>query len=63
MWLLALGLALVLAPRLAPSSSEPAGLPVVATFSILGDIVKNVGGSHVAVRVLVGPDGDAHSFG
>ena len=37
-------------------------LPVVATFSILGDIVRQVGGDHVAVTSLVGPDGDAHSY-
>lgn len=34
----------------------------VASFSILGDIVKQVGGEHVAVSTLVGPDGDPHSF-
>ncbi len=37
-------------------------LEVVASFSILGDIVKNVGGDRVAVTTLVGPDGDAHVF-
>ncbi|MBI1273949.1 MAG: metal ABC transporter substrate-binding protein [Alphaproteobacteria bacterium] len=39
-----------------------APLPVVASFSILGDMVRTVGGDAVAVTVLVGPDGDAHSF-
>jgi zinc/manganese transport system substrate-binding protein len=37
-------------------------LPVVATFSILGDIVSNVGGDRVAVKTLVGPNGDAHVY-
>lgn len=37
-------------------------LPVVASFSILGDIVKNVGGDRVAVKSLVGPNGDAHVY-
>jgi ABC-type Zn uptake system ZnuABC Zn-binding protein ZnuA len=37
-------------------------LDVVATFSILGDLVQNVGGDRVAVRTLVGPGGDAHTF-
>lgn len=37
-------------------------LPVVATFSILGDIVRQVGGEHVSVTSLVGQDGDAHSY-
>lgn len=37
-------------------------LPVVATFSILGDIVSNVGGDRVAIKTLVGPNGDAHVY-
>ncbi len=37
-------------------------LKVIATFSILGDIVANVGGDRVDVNTLVGPDGDAHVF-
>lgn len=37
-------------------------LNVIATFSILGDIVANVGGDRVTVTSLVGPDGDAHVF-
>ena len=37
-------------------------LPVVATFSILGDFVKNVGGERVALTTLVGPNGDAHVY-
>ncbi|MBC7580168.1 MAG: metal ABC transporter substrate-binding protein [Tardiphaga sp.] len=35
---------------------------VVASFSILGDIVKNVGGDRVSVTTLIGPNGDAHVF-
>ncbi|HEX2652340.1 MAG TPA: metal ABC transporter substrate-binding protein [Xanthobacteraceae bacterium] len=37
-------------------------LKVVASFSILGDFVKNVGGDRVQVVTLVGPNGDAHVF-
>jgi zinc/manganese transport system substrate-binding protein len=37
-------------------------LPVVASFSILGDMVAEVGGDRVAVTMLVGPDGDAHVY-
>jgi zinc/manganese transport system substrate-binding protein len=37
-------------------------LPVVATFSILGDMVATVGGDRVSVTTLVGPDGDAHVY-
>jgi zinc/manganese transport system substrate-binding protein len=37
-------------------------VPVVATFSILADLVKNVGGERVDVAALVGPNGDAHVY-
>ena len=37
-------------------------MPVVATFSILGDIVERIGGEHIALQTLVGPDGDAHVY-
>jgi zinc/manganese transport system substrate-binding protein len=37
-------------------------LKVVASFSILGDFVKNVGGDRVEVTTLVGPDGDVHVY-
>ena len=35
---------------------------VVATFSVLGDLVKNVAGDEAEVVTLVGPDSDAHTF-
>jgi len=35
---------------------------VVASFSILGDLVRNVGGGGVSVTTLVGPDSDAHVY-
>ena len=44
----------------AAQSTEPT--PVVATFSILGDMVARIGGEHVAVTTLVGPNGDAHVY-
>ena len=37
-------------------------LKAVASFSILADLVKQVGGDHVEVTAIVGPDGDAHVF-
>jgi len=37
-------------------------LKAVASFSILGDIVREVGGQDVSVATLVGPDGDAHEY-
>ncbi len=47
------------APAVARSDKP---VPVVATFSILGDMVKRIGGEHVAVTTLVGPDGDTHVY-
>ncbi len=48
------------------SASMPAlaqeKLRVLATFSILGDLVKNVGGDRVEVTTLVGPNSDAHVY-
>src|SRR6195952_325558 len=35
---------------------------VVASFSILGDFVRNVGGDRVAVTTLVGANGDVHVY-
>ncbi len=37
-------------------------IPVVASFSILGDLVRVVGGERVSVTTLVGPNEDAHVF-
>ena len=48
-------------PALAQSATEKP-LRAVASFSILGDLVRQVGGEHVAVDVLVGPGADTHVF-
>lgn len=45
----------------APSAAQER-IEVVATFSILGDLVKNVGGDRVQTSTLVGPNGDAHVY-
>ena len=37
-------------------------LPVVASFSILADMVREVGGPHIEVTSLVGPNTDSHVF-
>jgi len=42
------------------NAAEP--MPVVASFSILGDLVQVVGGDRVKVTTLAGPDADAHEF-
>jgi zinc/manganese transport system substrate-binding protein len=46
----------------APAPVSEPKLTVVATFSILADLVANVGGDRVAITTLVGPDSDAHVY-
>ncbi len=63
--LLAAAASLALLIAAAPSAAqEPAAtkLKVLATFSILGDFVRNVGGDRVEVATLVGPNSDAHVY-
>jgi zinc/manganese transport system substrate-binding protein len=46
-----------------PVVARAAGvLRVVTSFSILGDLVRQVGGNAVSVETLVGPDGDVHVY-
>lgn len=54
---------LLSAPSLAvaPARAAPA-LPVVASFSILADMAREVGGPAAAVRSLVPADGDPHVY-
>jgi zinc/manganese transport system substrate-binding protein len=55
------GLLAVLATG-APSAA-PADRPVVvATFSVIGNMVANVGGDHVALVTIVGPGGDCELY-
>jgi zinc/manganese transport system substrate-binding protein len=55
--LLALALSLGTSPLQAQTR-----LHVVASFSIISDFVKNVGGDRVEVTTLVGPDSDVHVY-
>jgi zinc/manganese transport system substrate-binding protein len=50
----------VMAFSVMPASAET--LKVVASFTVLADVVKQVGGDHVTVTSLVGPNGDPHEF-
>ena len=70
-WIALLLSTALLASACAPNSTplSPAGsadsegrLRVVATFSVLGDLVHQVGGDHIALTMLVGPDSDAHTY-
>ena len=57
-------LAAVATVAVAPTSRAKATdkLKVVTTFTILGDMVGNVGREHVALTTLVGPNADAHVY-
>jgi zinc/manganese transport system substrate-binding protein len=57
LWLIFLLLLTSAAPVRAQDRSN-----VVASFSILGDFARNVGGERVSVTTLVGPDGDVHVY-
>jgi zinc/manganese transport system substrate-binding protein len=59
--LLAAAAALVISPSI-PSAAAAEQLKVVASFSILGDLVAEVGGDNVELVTLVGPNGDAHVY-
>lgn len=56
------GVMMALALSLLAQGVQAKTLNVVASFSILGDITQQVGGDHVKVTTLVGPDGDPHTF-
>src|SRR4051794_216712 len=45
-----------------PAAQAQERLNVVASFSVLGDFVRNVGGGRVNLTTLVGPNSDAHVY-
>ncbi len=54
--------ALLMAAAPAAAQTRTGPLKVVASFSILADMVMAVGGDKVQVQSLVGPDADAHAY-
>jgi zinc/manganese transport system substrate-binding protein len=60
-WLVGLGALMWIAGTSGPADAQDK-IRVVATFSILADFARNVGGDAVDVASLVGPDGDAHAY-
>jgi zinc/manganese transport system substrate-binding protein len=60
-WLICLAL-LASAPVAHAQDRLQDRLNVVASFSILGDFVRHVGGDSVNVSTLVGPNGDVHVY-
>ena len=61
-WLLRVLLLSSLGGSLHGSASAGERLPVVASFSILGDLTQKVGGDLVEVHTLVGAGADAHVY-
>ena len=61
LWLIGLAIATV-TPTLRAQDRLQEPLNVVASFSIIGDLVRNVGGDRISVTTLVGPDGDVHVY-
>jgi zinc/manganese transport system substrate-binding protein len=37
-------------------------IEVAATFTVIGDMLANVGGDHLAINTIVGPDGDCELY-
>jgi zinc/manganese transport system substrate-binding protein len=55
--------ALCLLPLLlTPAPAQAARLPVVATFSVIGDLLANVGGDLIDLTVIVGTGGDTELY-
>jgi zinc/manganese transport system substrate-binding protein len=57
-----IGLALAVMLGLSAGADAADKVKAVASFSILGDMVREVGGDRVEVVTLVGPNGDAHVY-
>lgn len=58
----ALGICAALVAPVVAVANDTQPIKVVASFSILADMVSEVGGDNVEVTSLVGPDEDAHVF-
>ncbi|NEX00265.1 zinc ABC transporter substrate-binding protein, partial [Rhodopseudomonas sp. BR0G17] len=56
------GMVLIAALLMAAPAQADDRVRVVASFSLLGDFVRNVGADRVEVSTLVGPNGDAHVY-
>ncbi|RWA70721.1 zinc ABC transporter substrate-binding protein AztC [Mesorhizobium sp.] len=58
----ALAMSVITLSAFATSSAFAAPLKVVASFTVIADLAKNVGGDRVNITTIVGPDGDAHVY-
>ncbi|MGN8274889.1 metal ABC transporter substrate-binding protein [Pseudomonas sp. SMN5] len=55
-------LLVLLSLTLSMSLSAAEKLQVVTSFSILADMTRQVGGNHIQITNMVGPDADAHTY-
>ncbi|MBZ9959964.1 zinc ABC transporter substrate-binding protein AztC [Mesorhizobium sp. BR1-1-14] len=58
----ALTMSVITLTALDASSAFAAPLKVVASFTVIADFARNVGGDRVNITTIVGPDGDAHVY-
>ncbi|MEZ2333809.1 zinc ABC transporter substrate-binding protein AztC [Mesorhizobium sp. RCC_202] len=58
----ALTMSVITLSAFATSAAFAAPLKVVASFTVIADFAKNVGGDRVNITTIVGPDGDAHVY-
>lgn len=58
----ALAVSVITLTALGASSAFAEPLKVVASFTIIADFAKNVGGDRIDLTTIVGPDGDAHVY-
>lgn len=60
--LILLSMGLAACQPAAPAGTSGGQLKVVATYSVLGDLVRNVGGDKIQLRTLVRPGQDTHTY-
>ncbi|QPC93690.1 zinc ABC transporter substrate-binding protein AztC [Mesorhizobium sp. INR15] len=58
----ALAMSVITLTAFGASSAFAAPLKVVASFTVIADFARNVGGDRVNITTIVGPDGDAHVY-
>jgi zinc/manganese transport system substrate-binding protein len=58
----ALAVTVITFGAVAASPTLAAPLKAVASFTVIADLAKNVGGDRVEITTIVGPDGDAHVY-
>jgi zinc/manganese transport system substrate-binding protein len=58
----AIALSVITFAALGISPALAAPLKVVASFTVIADLARNVGGGRVDITTIVGPDGDAHVY-